>query len=200
MAFIQCLEGRARYCPWPRQGRTVFHRPLSLPSGVTKISTRPVAVSPSRAGVVEIDAGGAHVVAEHLSQLIIGDLADERPHCNAPPRHPPRGKPRQRRVGPPIRRKSRLARGQWLRRVSSARRLVDQGHPPRLSCSSSISSSSARRHFIHVDHGIADGNHVITGRSGFGHGRFLGVGSASRLDAFAARAKLLCAAQHLALT
>ena len=109
---------------------------------------------------VEIDAGGAHVMAEDLAELVVGDLADEGAL------QAERGQPRQR-----VRRRTarKLARrGHRLVKFLGPR-LVDQGHAAAIEIELLDQLLLARGN--HVDHGIADGDHVVTGRGGFGHGQ-----------------------------
>ena len=112
------------------------------------------------AGRVEVDAGGAHIVAEYLAELVVGDLADESAL------QAERCEPRQ-RVG---RRAARdLARGRhgFVKLVGA--RLVDQGHAAAVELK--LGDQLLLAGGDHVDHGVADGDDVVTGLSGLGHGR-----------------------------
>ena len=104
------------------------------PSGVTKIRQRAVGGSPARGGRVEVDPDRADVVREDLAELVVGDLADERAL------RAERGEPGQ-RVG---RRAARDLPRRAHRVVELAARasVSTSVIPPRLSRSSSISSSS----------------------------------------------------------
>ena len=138
------------------------HRPLAI-GGDEDEDAAGGGFTITRRGV-EIDPGGAHVVAEHLAELIVGDLADEgalQAQC---------GEARQ-RVGRRSARKLTRGRHGFVKLVGP--RLVDQGHAAAVQLQ--LVDQLFRAGGDHVDHGIADGDHVITRGGVGGHRGFLGL-------------------------
>ena len=106
-------------------------------------------------GRVVIDPRGANVVREDFAELIVGDLADER--ALRAERGEAGERVRRRAARNLARRAHRVV--EFLRPVG-----VDQRHPPVVETQLLDQLVFARGH--HVDDGVADRDHVITG---FGH-------------------------------
>ena len=101
-------------------------------------------------------------MAEHLAKLITRNLPDKRAL------QAKRGKASERVGRRPARQFARRGHG-FVKFVSP--RFVDQRHPAAIELEFVDQLLLARSN--HIDHGIADGDHIITGRGGFGHGKFL---------------------------